>query len=153
MITKLFPALLLVASIGITEASEEIDLNQFAVKYFEAKVATQAPDATPEILEAYLALLTEDVGYEHKPYRYLGEVEGGRSRMRAGMTYYLGGNEKYSAELVSVAIGHNAVAIQYKGIWSGRRGGEGPIVTNDFLVMEVLEITDGKVSLIREFSK
>ena len=154
MITKLFPALLLVASIGITGASDEIDLNHFAVKYFEAKVATQDPDATPQILEAYLALLTEDVGYEHKPYRILGEVDGGKSRMRAGMTYYLGGNESYSAELVNVAVGHNAVAIQYKGIWSGTRSGEGAtIFTKNFLVMEVLEITDGKVSLIREFSK
>jgi len=38
---------------GIAEASDEINLNQFAVKYFEAKVATQDPEATPQILEAY----------------------------------------------------------------------------------------------------
>ena len=48
MITKQFPALLLVTSMGIAEASDEINLNQFAVKYFEAKVATQDPEATPK---------------------------------------------------------------------------------------------------------
>ena len=50
--------------VGDTTALEEL-----AATYFDAKVATQQPVATPEDLEAYLALLTDDIGYEHKPYR------------------------------------------------------------------------------------
>jgi len=134
-------------------SAEELDLRKFAERYFEAKLATQLPGASPEALERYLSLLTEDVGYEHKPYRYLGEVEGGKSRMRAGMGRILGQNKGYSAELVNVTVGYNAIAIQYKGLWSGSRGGVGPVLTNEFEVMEVLELVDGKVSIIRQYSK
>jgi len=93
--------------------AEESNLEHLAQKYFQAKLATQQPNASEADLEAYLDLLSEHVGYEHKPYRLLGEVEGGKQRMRKGMTYYLGKNERYDAELVSIAIGHNAFAIQY----------------------------------------
>jgi len=138
-------------------ASDVDDLNKLALQYFEAKVATQQPDATAEDLETYLALLTDDVGYEHKPYRLLEEGreerESGKQRMREGMTYYLGGNEKFTAELDSVAIGHNAIAIQYSGTHEYRRGGEGPILKEQYNLMEVLEIVDGKVSIIREYNE
>lgn len=138
-------------------ASDVDDLNKLALQYFEAKVATQQPDATAEDLETYLALLTDDVGYEHKPYRLLEEGreerESGKQRMREGMTYYLGGNEKFTAELDSVAIGHNAIAIQYSGTHEYRRGGEGQILKEQYNLMEVLEIVDGKVSIIREYNE
>lgn len=138
--------------------SDDIDdLKEFALQYFEAKVATQQPDATAEDLEAYLVLLTDGVGYEHKPYRLLEEgrqeTEGGKQRMRIGMTYYLGGNEKFTAELINVAIGHNAIAIQYTGIHEFRRGGEGPVLTEQYNLMEVLEVVDGRVSIIREYNE
>jgi len=138
-------------------ASDVDDLNELALKYFEAKVATQQPDATAEDLETYLALLADDVGYEHKPYRLLEEgreeTGDGKQRMREGMTYYLGGNEKFTAELDSVAIGHNAIAIQYSGTHEYRRGGEGPILKKQYSLMEMLEIVDGKVSIIREYNE
>ena len=131
-------------------------LHSLALQYFEAKVATQQPDATAEDLEAYLALLTDNVGYEHKPYRLLDQnredQESGKQRMREGMTYYLGGNEKFTAELDSVAVGHNAIAIQYSGTHEFRRGGEGPILIEQYTLMEVLEIVDGRVSIIREYN-
>ena len=144
-----------IAPIVLADSNDE--LNELAIQYFEAKVATQQPDATAEDLEAYLALLTDDVGYEHKPYRVLEEgrekTENGKELMRAGMTYYLGGNEKYTAELINVAIGHNAIAIQYSGTHEYRRGGEGPIIKELYSVMEVLEIVDGKISIIREYNE
>ena len=133
--------------------AEESNLELLAQKYFQARLATQQPGASEVDLEAYLALLSEDVGYEHKPHRLLGEVAGGKQRMREGMTYYLGKNEGYDAELVSVAIGHNAFAIQYKGTHAFRRGGEGPILTEHFNAMDVLEVEDGKISIIREYRK
>ncbi len=136
----------------ITEIrAEESNLEHLAQKYFQAKLATQQPNASEADLEAYLDLLSEHVGYEHKPYRPLGEVEGGKQRMRKGMTYYLGKNERYDAELVSIAIGHNAFAIQYKGTHVFRRGGDGPILTEHFNTMDVLEVEGGKVSIIREY--
>lgn len=140
-----------------SSAGDTDDLNDLALKYFHAKVATQQPDATPEDIEAYLALLTDDIGYEHKPYRLLeagkANTQDGKQRMREGMTYYLGGNEKFTAELEIVALGFNAIAIQYSGIHKFRRGGEGPILTEHYTVMEVLEIVDGKVSIIREYQE
>lgn len=138
-------------------ANDVDDLNELAMQYFEAKVATQQPDATKEDLEVYLALLTDDVGYEHKPYRLLEngteETDNGKPRMREGMNFYLGGNEKFTADLVNVAVGHNAIAIQYSGTHEYRRGGEGPILKEKYNLMEVLEIVDGKVSIIREYNE
>jgi len=140
-----------------SSAGDLDDLNELALRYFHAKVATQQPDATPEDLEKYLALLTDNIGYEHKPYMLLeeGNAEGddGKQRMREGMTYYLGGNERFTAKLEKVALGFNAVAIQYSGIHEYRRGGEGPILTEHYTVMEVLEIVDGKVAIIREYQE
>ena len=138
-------------------ADNNDELRELAIRYFEAKIATQQPDATVEDLEAYLALLTDGVGYEHKPYRVLEEgrekTENGKEMMRTGMTHYLGGNEKYTAELNNVAIGHNAIAIQYSGTHEYRRGGEGPIIKEQYKLMEVLEIVDGRVSIIREYNE
>ena len=138
-----------------TIAGDTTALEELAATYFNAKVATQQPDATPEDLEAYLALLTDDIGYEHKPYRLLeerrAETADGKQRMREGMTYYLGGNEKFTAALDSVAVGFNAIAIQYSGVHEYKRGGEGPILTEQYTAMEVLELVDGKISIIREY--
>lgn len=151
----LFHVLFVFSSLAF--ASDVDDLNELAMRYFEAKVATQQPDATAEDLERYLALLTDDVGYEHKPYMLLEEgrheTDDGKRRMREGMTYYLGGNEKFTAELINVAIGHNAIAIQYAGTHEFRRGGEGPILEEQYNLMEVLEVVDGKVSIIREYNE
>jgi hypothetical protein len=147
----------LLVTLGVANAGNLDELNELASQYFHAKVATQQPDASPEDLETYLALLTDDVGYEHKPYRLLedgrAETDDGKQRMREGMTYYLGGNEKFTAKLESVAIGHNAIAIQYSGIHEFRRGGEGPILFENYIIMEVLEIVGGKVSIIREYQE
>jgi len=140
---------------ALTVAGDTTALEELALTYFDAKVATQQPDATPEDLETYLILLTDDIGYEHKPYRLLeegrAETEDGKQRMREGMTYYLGGNEKFTATLENIAVGFNAIAIQYSGVHEYRRGGEGPILTAQYTAMEVLEVVDGKISIIREY--
>lgn len=137
------------------QADDADNLRALAEQFFAAKVATQQPDATLEDLETYLALLADDVGYEHKPYRLLDAGEqhtgDGKQRMREGMTYYLGGNEKFEVKLISISVGYNAIAIQYAGVHEYRRGGEGSILSEQINAMEVLEIVGGKVSIIREY--
>ena len=54
---------------------------------------------------------------------------------------------------MSIATGHNAFSIQYKGTHVYRRGGEGPILTKHFNAMDVLEVEGGKISIIREYRK
>lgn len=127
------------------------ELEALGKSYFHAWVATQQPGASPEVLEDYLALLDDDIGYEHKPHRLLGEVDGGKARMRAGMTYYLGKNTAYEAKLTGVAVAAGVIAIEYEGKHVFRRGGEGPELTEHFQAVDVLEVAEGKVIIIRQF--
>lgn len=127
------------------------ELESLGEAYFEAWVATQQPGASAATLENYLALLDDDVGYEHKPYRLLGEVDGGKARMRAGMTHYLGKNAAYKAKLTGVVVAAGVIAIEYEGTHVFQRGGEGPELTEHFQAVDVLEVADGKVAIIRQF--
>lgn len=139
-------------AIATTARGESGPKGEFARQYFAAWVATQQPDATPETLEKYLELLSDDVGYEHKPHRVLdADTTGGRQRMREGMTFYLGKNEGYQAELTSIVQGPGVVAIEYRGTHAFRRGGEGPVLNEAFTAVDVLEIIDGKVAIIRHY--
>ena len=56
-------ALMLLPLIG-----QSSNADPFAHQYFNAWVASQAPNATEDDLNNYLALLTEDVGHQHLPY-------------------------------------------------------------------------------------
>ena len=122
--------------------AEQQSLERFAHQYFEAWVATQQPEANEQDLEAYLALLSDHVAYEHKPYRLLeeGASAGGKGRMRAGMTHYLGASEAYEATLASVVAGPGVIAIQYQGVHVFRSGGEGPMLREEFVAVDVLEM-------------
>ena len=66
------------------------------------------------------------------------------------MTYYLGKNKSYSAELVNYTFGHNVVSIQYRGIHEYQREGE-PVTVKQYTAMAVLELENGKISVIREY--
>ena len=53
--------------------------------------ATQAPNAGAKELEAYLALLTDDIGNQHIPYQPDdSRIPDGKKQMRKGMSFYLG---------------------------------------------------------------
>jgi ketosteroid isomerase-like protein len=149
--------LLVVASILVgfsyNLSADEYDPEQFANTYFAAWIATQKPTATSEDLENYLSLLTDDVGHQHLPYdsddtRY----PDGKESMREGMTYYLGKHIEYSAKLTNVVYGLNVVAIQFQVSVKARRGPEEPVISREFSTLEVLEIEDGKVSMIRKYN-
>lgn len=57
-----------------------------------------------------------------------------------------------AATASGLCVGHNAVAIQYQVDWAGKIGGQGPSVKKNYVVREVLEIVDGEVAIIRQFS-
>jgi hypothetical protein len=64
-------SLFLIFSTTVLADDSKLDLKSFAQQYFDAMVASQAPNATTKELESYLALLTEDVGHSHLPYLML----------------------------------------------------------------------------------
>jgi len=132
--------------------AEDFDQENFALNYFEAWTATQSPHATKEDLEHYLSFLAEDVGHEHIPYdtddtRY----PDGKESMREGMTRYLGVHIEYHAKLIALTYGLNAVAIQFEVSKKAIRDPDQPIVSITYNSLELLEIENGKVSVIRKY--
>ncbi len=78
----------LFTSTAVFAAEEPVDLKAFALQYFNAMVATQAPNATKQDIENYLALLTDDVGHSHLPYvTDDSRLPDGKEAMRKGMTF------------------------------------------------------------------
>ena len=143
---------ILMANFNLAFAGE-FDGDQFANEYFDAWAATQRPGATSQDLEQYLSLLTDDVGHQHLPYDPDGSRSpDGKSRMREGMTYYLGAHEEYEGRLVSHTNGHNVVIIKYQSVSRGIHPQTGEEVVQDDVTVEVLEIDNGKVSVIRKYS-
>jgi hypothetical protein len=138
-------------SLPVVAGDSDFDVEKFVTEYLAARTATQQPDATSEDLENYLAFLVEDVGYQHLPYndddsRY----PTGKSDMREGMTFYLGKNRGFTAELVNFTSGFNVVSIEYKGVHKYQREGE-PLTVEDYSALDVLELDNGKVTVIREY--
>ncbi|WP_417670717.1 nuclear transport factor 2 family protein [Pseudoalteromonas tetraodonis] len=133
--------------------ADEIDLEKFAQTYFNTMVATQAPNATKVDLENYFSLLTDDVGHSHLPWvTDDSRLPDGKEAMRKGMLFYLGAHTEFSAELLDVFIfNSSAVAIRYKKSAKGiHPHSKEPIVyTRTF--MEVLEMENGKVAIIRKY--
>ena len=54
---------LILLTLSLTVSSADINLKTFAQNYYQAMVATQAPNATETALEEYLSLLHDDVGH------------------------------------------------------------------------------------------
>ena len=131
----------------------KIDLKHFAQKYFETMVATQSPNATKKELENYLALLADDVGHSHLPWETDdSRLPDGKEAMRKGMTFYLGSHTEYHAELLDVFIfNHSAIAIRYRNSAKGIPPQNNQAISYTQTMMEVLEIENGKVAVIRKY--
>ncbi len=130
------------------------DRNAFALAYFEAWKATQSPDATESDVDDYLAFLTDDVGYQHLPYVTSGlRTAGGKAEMKKGMMYYLGSTSSYEAQLENVLVGHNVIVIQYTTVATGVHPDNQQPVALDYRSVDVLELVQGKVAVIRHYSK
>ncbi|MDO6621089.1 MULTISPECIES: nuclear transport factor 2 family protein [unclassified Shewanella] len=134
--------------------AEEFDLTEFGESYFAAWKATQAPDATQNDIEYYLSFLKEDVGHQHLPYANDdSRIPTGKQDMRNGMQYYLGAHTQYSAKLNEIVPAYNVVVIKYFTQSSGIHPQTKEVVNQSYDTMEVLEIEDGKVSVIRKYSE
>lgn len=130
-----------------------LDLKKFAKTYFDAMVKTQLPGTTPEALENYLALLKDDIGHSHLPYVTDDSRQpDGKQAMRKGMTFYMGAHTEYQAELLNVFVfNHSAIAIRYKNSVKGIHPQNKQEIAYSQVMMEVLEIEDGKVAVIRKY--
>ena len=136
-----------------TGYAEEFDADKFAQDYFGAWAATQSPSATRQDLERYLSFLTDDVGHQHLPYDPDGSRgPNGKENMREGMTYYLGAHDEYEGRLVSHTVGHDVVIIKYKSFSKGTHPQTGEEIVRNDVTVEVLEIDNGKVAVIRKYS-
>lgn len=132
----------------------EFDLTEFGKSYFAAWEATQAPNATQKDIEHYLSFLKEDVGHQHLPYaRDDSRIPTGKQDMRNGMRYYLGAHTKYSAKLNEIIPAYNVVVIKYLTQSSGVHPQTKEVINQSYDTLEVLEIEDGKVSVIRKYSE
>lgn len=129
------------------------DLKGFAQLYFDRMTATQMPNADSAALESYLSLLTDDVGHSHLPWvKDDSRLPSGKADMRKGMTFYLGAHDKYEAELLDVfTFNDSAVAIRYKNYAKGIHPQNNQPIEYSQVMMEVLELEDGKVAVIRKY--
>lgn len=133
--------------------ADDFDYGAFVKTYYQAQVATQQPNATEKDLEHYLSFLTEDVGNQHFPNSPDDSREpDGKALMRKGMTRYLGGHTEYKAELISYEFGYNVVAIKHKFSAKGKRA-DGSEFGYAKTALDVLELENGKVSVIRRYSE
>ena len=134
--------------------ADEFDPDKFANDYFAAWTATQSPGASAENIEAYLSLLSDDVGHQHLPYDPDDSRNpDGKNNMREGMNYYLGAHTDYSAKLITYVHGFDVIAMQYDTFSSGIHPQTQQVIELNYRTLEVLEIENGKVSVIRKYSE
>ncbi len=145
--------LIFTLTFAISTSANEVDLKKFAQTYFKTMVATQAPNATMADLENYFALLTDDVGHSHLPWvTDDSRLPSGKDAMRKGMSFYLGAHTEYSAELLDVFIFNtSAIAIRYKNSAKGTHPENNQVIAYSQTMMEVLEMENGKVAVIRKY--
>ena len=147
--------LLLIMSLtfALSASASEIDLEKFAQTYFRAMVATQAPNATKIDLENYFFLLTDDIGHSHLPWvTDDSRLPDGKEAMRKGMLFYLGAHTEFSAELLDVfAFNNSAVAIRYRKSAKGIHPQNKQPIAFTQTFMEVLEMENDKVAVIRKY--
>jgi len=150
---KFIVVLLALMSVSISAKDKQIDLEKFAQIYFDKMTASQAPNATSKELEAYLALLTDDIGHSHLPWvTDDSRLPDGKEAMRKGMTFYLGAHTDYNAQLLDVFVfNHSAIAIRYKNYAKGIHPESKQTIEYSQTMMEVLEMDGDKVGVIRKY--
>lgn len=144
--------LVLVATFS-ARAEEPFDLKAFAQHYYKTMTATQAPNAGAKQLEAYLALLTDDVGSQHIPYQVDdSRTADGKKLMRKGMSFYLGVHTLYESELLNTfTFNDSGFAIRYKNHAKGIHPQSKQPIEYTSVMMEVIEVENGKVAMIRKY--
>nr|WP_221197158.1 nuclear transport factor 2 family protein [Simiduia aestuariiviva] len=133
--------------------ADDFDYDAFVKAYFDAQVRTQQPNATQNDLEYYLSFLADDVGSQHFPNAPDDSREpDGKAMMRKGMGRYLGVHTEYKAELIDYQYGFNAVSIKHKFSAKGKRS-DGSEFSYSKIALDVLELENGKISVIRRYSE
>lgn len=152
---KLIIFVILSILLGLTNANAtDFNAKEFAHTYFSAWIATQSPNASKQDIENYLALLVDDIGHQHLPYDSDDtRTADGKQSMRKGMNYYLGLHTSYNGTLIDTTSGFGVVVIQYDTQATGVHPQTKEEVTMKHRTMEVLEIENGKVSVIRKYSE
>ncbi|MEP1448810.1 MAG: nuclear transport factor 2 family protein [Paraglaciecola sp.] len=132
-------------------SSEPFDYDNFVEQYYRAMTNTQLPKASNEDLEFYLSFLTEDVGNQHLPNAPDdSRAPDGKALMRKGMSRYLGAHSEYQGKIVEYFVGHNVVALKHTFAAKGLRA-DGSEFSYSKEVLDVLELENGKVSVIRRY--
>jgi len=152
---KYLPLIALLLLIIATPASgDEFDAEKFAQQYFSAWAATQAPKGTAKDIEDYLSLVKDDIGHQHYPYDPEDtRAPDGKERMRTGMTYYLNAHSEYKGTLLSVEVGFNVIIIKYNTTMKAVHPQTKELISRNKNTVEVLEIEDGKVAMVRKYSE
>lgn len=133
--------------------ADDFDYDAFVKAYYNAQVMTQQPNATKKDLEHYLSFLTEDIGNQHFPNAPDdSRVPDGKAMMRKGMDRYLGVHTEYHAEIIDYQYGYNVVSIKHKFSAKGKRS-DGSDFSYSKVALDVLELENGKVSIIRRYSE
>jgi hypothetical protein len=133
--------------------NDQFDYDNFVKQYHQAMINTQAPDASKEDLEHYLSFLTDDVGNQHFPNAPDDTREpDGKKLMREGMSRYLGAHTEYKAKIIEYVVGYNSVALKHKFSAKGLRS-DGSEFSYSKEVLDVLELENGKVSVIRRYGR
>ena len=144
---------LLLTSFNVYAEEKKFNYEGFIKDYFSAWKNSQKPKAETEDLEQYLAFLTDDIGYQHLPYSNDDSRNAdGKKDMRKGMSYYLGIHTQYSAELIKYSYGHNVIILEFETAFKGIHPDNGQEISSTSKALEVLEIEEGKISVIRHYS-
>ena len=140
-------------SFAASASDKSLDLNQLAHNYFDAMVATQAPNATAKDIEYYLSFLTDDVGHAHLPYVVDdSRLPDGKAAMRKGMTFYLAAHTEFDAKLLNVyTFNNSAIAIRYTKSAKGTHPQNNQAIEYQDTMLEVLELEGDKVAVIRKY--
>ena len=135
-------------------AIADTDLSELGKEYFLAGAATQAPDATEKDLEHYLSFLKADVAHQHLPYDSDdSRLPDGKESIREGIRFYLGSHSEHEATLNQVIPAHNAITITYTTSSKGIHPQTNELIELHYSTMEVLEIEDGKIAVIRKYEE
>ena len=75
------------------------------------------------------------------------------ARIREGMLYYLGAHVSYTAQLNHIIPAHNAIAISYTTTSKGIHPQTKELIELEYQTLEMLEIEDAKVAVIRKYEE
>ena len=153
---KLIVSVILVLLMSLTSGpiQESIDTKRFAQSYFDAWCATQLPTASSKDIDIYLDFLADNVGHQHLPYDADSDRDAeGKNKMREGMMYYMGAHMEYKAQLTKIISGFNVVIIKYDTYAIGKHPQTGETIEQSYETVEVLELENGKVAVIRKYSE